>query len=303
MGKRMLSVTVALGMMMAVGCAAEPEVQPEPSSQTQDGGQATADVTVEFQEWEVPGGVDAFPHDPAFAPDGSGWYAGFFANVLGRVDPGTGEITEFALPTEESGPHGLVADDMGHIWYTGYRAALIGKLDPKTGDVVEHTMPDPAVSDPHTPVFDDAGVLWFTAQNSNYVGKLDPTTGEVAVAAVATPEAMPHGIAVGPSGIPFFDMSATNKIGSIDPETMAITEYELPEGAKPRRIAITADGIVWYTDLARWISRQVRPGDSSGRGVPVTRRTRVRTVRHRRHLRRRDLVQRVRHPTQHAGTI
>ena len=32
---------------------------------------------------------------------------------------------------------------------------------------------------------------------------------------------------------------------------MAITEYVLPKGARPRRIAITSDDLVWYTDYRR----------------------------------------------------
>jgi streptogramin lyase len=40
------------------------------------------------------------------------------------------------------------------------------------------------------------------------------------------------------SHVPF----GTNKIASIDPETMTLTEYPLPnEGARPRRIALTSD--------------------------------------------------------------
>ena len=53
-----------------------------------------------------------------------------------RMDPATGQIKEFTLPTKDSGPHGLVADKHGVIWYTGNRSALIGQLDPKTGVVL-----------------------------------------------------------------------------------------------------------------------------------------------------------------------
>ena len=246
-----LAGAMALSVVATAACALEQDVQPDERGQAQESGLDTAGVTLKFQEWEVPGGVETFPHDPTFAPDGSGWYTGYMANVLGRVDAVTGDITEFTLPTENSGPHGLVADGQGHIWYTGHRVSLIGQLDPQTGDVVEYPMPDPAVSDPHTPIFDQKGVLWFTAQNANYVGKLDPASGEVTVKELATADAMPHGIDVSQSGIPFFDMSGTNKIGRIDPETMEITEYVLPEGARPRRIAVTDDDTVWYTDLAR----------------------------------------------------
>jgi virginiamycin B lyase len=38
----------------------------------------------------------------------------------------------------------------------------------------------------------------------------------------------------------------------VDPETMKITEYPLPDpAARPRRIALTSDDVVWYTDFAR----------------------------------------------------
>ena len=50
-------------------------------------------------------------------------------------------------------------------------------------------------------------------------------------------------------GVPFFDLFGTNKIGSIDPVTMAIKEYPLPdEASRPRRIAITSDDVIWYSE-------------------------------------------------------
>jgi virginiamycin B lyase len=52
--------------------------------------------------------------------------------------------------------------------------------------------------------------------------------------------------------MPFFSLSGTNKLGSIEPETMEITEYVLPNPAsRPRRIAITPDDVLWYTDNPR----------------------------------------------------
>ena len=50
----------------------------------------------------------------------------------------------------------------------------------------------------------------------------------------------------------FFDEFGTNKIGNVDPMTLEIREYPLPDPAsRPRRIAITSDDIVWYTDFGR----------------------------------------------------
>ena len=67
-----------------------------------------------------------------------------------------------------------------------------------------------------------------------------------------TQGACPYGMAVNSKGAVFFDEYGTNKIGSVDPKTLEIREYPLPDPAsRPRRIAINSDDIVWYTDFAR----------------------------------------------------
>ena len=130
---------------------------------------------VSFKEWQVPT-PGSRPHDPLATKDGSLWFTGQLANVLGRLNPAGGTFTEFHLKTEHSGPHGLQEDKDGNIWYTGNTGSLIGKLDPKTGAVTEY--PTPERGDPHTLIFDKDGILWFTMQNLNRIGRLDPKTGE-----------------------------------------------------------------------------------------------------------------------------
>jgi virginiamycin B lyase len=220
-------------------------------------GQPAASVEVSIDEWTVP--VDSFPHDPAVAPDGSIWYTGQEANTLGRLDSRTGNVTEYALPTRASGPHGLVVDGAGHVWYTGNAARLIGRLDPTTGEVQEFLMPDARARDPHTPILDAAGTLWFTVQNGNFVGRLARDTREVQLVPSLTPNSRPYGIVVDSKGRPFFDLFGTNKIGAIDPETLEIVEYTLPTGARPRRIAVTPDDVIWYTDYARGFLGRLDP--------------------------------------------
>jgi len=209
-----------------------------------------ADLKAPIREFDVPT-PHSGPHDPAVAPDGSLWYTGQMANKLGRLDPKTGEIKEYSLRTDGSGPHGLVADPQGNIWFTAAFKGYVGKLDPTTGAITEYTMPDPRARDPHTPVFDQRGVLWFTVQNGNFVGRLDPSTGDVKLKEVPTPRAVPYGIVVSSKGVPFFVEFGINKLASIDPATMAISEYSLPAGARPRRLAITPDDVIYYSDYAR----------------------------------------------------
>src|SRR5438094_9304672 len=72
---------------------------------------------VSIKEWPVPT-PGSRPHDPLATRDGSLWYTGQMANVLGRLDPKTGKFKEFPLKTPHSGPHGLVEDKDGNIWDT-----------------------------------------------------------------------------------------------------------------------------------------------------------------------------------------
>jgi virginiamycin B lyase len=210
-------------------------------------------ASVTIKEWLVPS-LGSRPHDPLAAADGSLWWTGQWANVLGRLDPKTGVMKEYPLNTKTPNPrpHGLAADSAGNIWYTGNGNATVGKLDPKTGVVTEYAMPDPAARDPHTPIFDQKGTFWFTLQQANMVGRLNPQTGEIKLVTMPTARSLPYGMVVDSKGVPFIVLFGTNKVASIDPNTLAVREYDLPNPAsRPRRIAIGADDIIWYADYSR----------------------------------------------------
>lgn len=215
-------------------------------------------VKVSIKAWQLPT-PGARPHDPLAARDGSLWYTGQMNNVLGRIDPKTGNIKEYPLTTKHSGPHGLDEDKDGNIWYTGNTGELIGKLDPRTGTVTEYkTGPD--AKDPHTLIFDRSGILWFTAQNSNRIGRLDPKTGEIKLLTPPTPKSRPYGMALDSKGILFVVQFSTNRVARVDPKTLEIREYTLPDPAsRPRRIAITSDDMVWYTDYSRGFLGRLDP--------------------------------------------
>jgi len=206
-------------------------------------------VRVSFKEWVVPS-LGSRPHDPLAAADGSIWWTGMFANVLGRLDPTSGQMKEFPLKTPRSGPHGLTEDKAGHIWFTANQSTYVGKLDPKTGEITEYRLPS-NVRGPHTPVFDQKGRLFFTLQ-SGHVGRLIPETGEIKVSATPSSNTYPYGIQINSKGVPWYVDFRGNRIGSVDPESLQIKEYTLPSpDARPRRIALGPNDVVWYTDFAR----------------------------------------------------
>ncbi len=76
---------------------------------------------------------------------------------------------------------------------------------------------------------------------------------------VGSRTSLPYGIVIDSHGRPFFDLFGTNKIATIDPDTLEIVEYTLPAGARPRRIAVSSDDVIWYTDYARGFLGRLDP--------------------------------------------
>src|SRR5260370_2350305 len=91
-------------------------------------------------------------------------------------------------------------------------------------------------------------MLVFPVQVGNMVGRVDPRTGKVELKAVQGQRALPYGIAINSKGVPFFCEFGTNKIAKIDPQTMTITDFTLPEAARPRRMALDAQDRIYFTD-------------------------------------------------------
>lgn len=199
------------------------------------------DLQIDIKEWLVPTRGQR-SRDPIEAPDGSIWWTGMWASLVGRLDPVTGDMQEYRLPPAAR-PHTIVPDRDGNIWYTGNSNATIGKLDPKTGLITEYNT---QARDPHSAVFHPSGKLYFTAQGANMLGMLDPRTGELKE--IPT-EARPYGIKVSPNGNVWIAYNGTNKIGMMDPETMEVRYFEVPnQASRIRRLDIDSKGIVWYVN-------------------------------------------------------
>ncbi len=54
----------------------------------------------------------------------------FAAGKIGRITP-AGVLTEFTVPTANSGPRALAAGTDGNIWFSEYKAGKIGRVTPK----------------------------------------------------------------------------------------------------------------------------------------------------------------------------
>ena len=208
------------------------------------------DINVNFQEWVVPT-LGQRSRDPVEAPDGSIWWVGQWGDIVGNIDPDTGEMQEYDLPTGTK-PHSVSIDRDGDAWVMGNKNATIVKLDPDSGDMKIYEMPEPDARDPHTGVFDNNGELWFTLQHSNKIGHLDPRTGDIRLATMPTENSRPYGIKIDSSGAPWVACNGSNCLVKVDPKTMELTEVKLPhEDTHVRRLDIDEGGMIWYVNSGR----------------------------------------------------
>lgn len=219
---------------------------------------AAAAASVEIQEWPVPW-PGTQPRDPYVAPDQGVWFVGQGGDYVARFEPGDATFRKIDL-RHGTGPHNLIVDDQGMIWYAGNRQAHIGRVDPASGEIDRYEMPDPQARDPHTLTFDGRGHIWFTVQFGNFVGRLTMADGHIELIEVPTPNARPYGIIADESGRPWIVELGSNKLATVDPHTLELTEVELPrDAARPRRLGMTSDGDIWYVDYAQGYLGRYQP--------------------------------------------
>jgi virginiamycin B lyase len=211
-----------------------------------DSAQAADAPALEITEWEVPWD-NARPRDPYRGPDGKVWFVGQTGDYVATLEPEGGEFHRIEL-VDGAGPHTVIVNEAG-AWYAGNRVAHIGRIDLETEEIEIIPMPGDDARDPHTMAFTRDGNIWFTAQHANQIGFLDTSTGEVKVYDLATPRARPYGLKLDADDRPWAVLFGTNRLATVDPRSGKVEEIVLPrEEARPRRIAITDDGI-WYVDF------------------------------------------------------
>lgn len=199
----------------------------------------------EVQYYELPPGDR--PHDVAPAPDGTVWYTGQRAGVLGRLDPKTGEIRRVALG-EGSKPHGVIVGPHGDAWVTDGGLNAIVRVDAMTHAIKVWPLPKGRESaNLNTAAFDRKGRIWFTGQEGIY-GRLDPASGDIQVWDAPRGRG-PYGIAATPAGDIWFVSLAGSYLARPDLETGAVTPIDpTAKGSGTRRVWSDSKGRLWVSE-------------------------------------------------------
>ena len=222
---------------------------------------------VVITEYDLPDQSRA-PHDAEVGPDGMVWYPDFGQQYLGRLDPRTGEVTEFQVPEARPGnPTGILAlrlDKDGNPWGGNMFQGSIFKFDRqretfqvwKVPDELEqprgaygtrilqvnHAAPESSHVD---------GKVWLQNRSIAGVHRLDLATGEFETFEPFLDSTRPahnlYGISPDSQNNLWFMDFSNEHIGRIDARTGAITLYETPTlGSRPRRGTVDSHDRVWY---------------------------------------------------------
>ncbi len=187
------------------------------------------------------------PHDVAPAPDGTVWYTGQRAGVLGRLDPKTGQVERVPLG-DGSSPHSVIVGPDGAAWVADSGLNAILRVDPATKEVKTWPLPtERAGANLNTAASDGKGRIWFTGQAGIY-GRLYPETGAMEVWDAPKGRG-PYGIDATPGGEIYYVSLAGSFLGKPDLETGETMVIEpKTAGAGTRRVWSDSKGRLWVSE-------------------------------------------------------
>lgn len=202
-------------------------------------------LAYEVRYFDVPKGDR--PHDVAPAPDGTVWYTGQGAGVLGRLDPASGNVERIPLG-DGSKPHGVIVGPDSAAWVTDSGLNAIVRIDAATKEVKSWPLPkERADANLNTAAFDGAGRIWFTGQNGIY-GRLDPKSGDMTVWDAPRGRG-PYGIAATASGQIWFVSLAGSYLARPYLESGELDVIDPPKkGSGTRRVWADSKGRLWVSE-------------------------------------------------------
>jgi virginiamycin B lyase len=183
------------------------------------------------------------PHSLAQGKDGRIWMTNALSSLLISYDPQTKAFKSYKVNEPAFYMHTLRIDAEGIIWFTVAVSNKVGRFDPKTETFTMLHLPDNWIirtfSEYGLPTVFKLAARFFPARN--IPTQLSPHQWFMGRGMYK----LPYGIDVNPKdGSIWYAKLLDNKIGRIDPKTLAIQEFDTPLGG-PRRPRFDKHGILW----------------------------------------------------------
>jgi len=219
---------------------------------------------VVITEYDLPRPT-AMPHDVILDPDGMAWYTDFGHQLVGKLDPRTGKVTEYQVPTLKPGfPPGLLdieLDKQGDLWVGLMLQAGVARFDRRNEKFTMYPLPKEINTDasqqamvmPHSTDVD--GKVWMnSAGGLAGIHRMDLAsmtfeTFRPYKDLPKNPEHSVYGIKADSKNNLFFLDFAVDLVGKIDATTGKVSLFKTPTpNSNPRRGYMDAQDRLWFTE-------------------------------------------------------
>jgi len=223
-------------------------------------GQATRVITTEY---DLPRKIIQ-PHDVIVDDDGMVWFSHFGDQFLSRLDPKTGQVTDFPIPVQKpnhpKGTLDLELDDDGYLWIGLMYQTGMARFDRTAGTFRIYPVPKEwqtdATQQSHFSVVGMKvdGKIWVKNTDRSQVMRLDLETGQYEN--LGTFHNPANGRPIGIYGI-YADQQNNvyilefpfGGIGKIDARTGKLAFYATPTpNARARRGRVDLENRLWFAE-------------------------------------------------------
>ena len=198
------------------------------------------------------------PHDVVVDSKGLAWYASFGEQILGKLDPRTGHITEYPIPVlKPSAPTGILGvrfDEDENVWMGMQFQGGVAKFDRKTETFQTWSLP-PALNGPHVQINQVGparshidGKVWLQDAGTYTVLRLDVASGAFEVfEPYKIPRPNVYDVIPDSHNNAYFLVLGAEDVGRIDAKSGAITIFKTPTPRSgPRRGMMDAQDRLWF---------------------------------------------------------
>jgi len=198
------------------------------------------------------------PHDVIVDSAGMVWYASFGEQILAKLDPGTGTVTEYQVPLlKPKAPTGILAlrfDEDENLWLGLQFQGGIAKFDRKTEKFQLWSLP-PELNGDHVQINQVSpgrhkvdGKVWFQDAGTYTILRLDVPSGKIeAFEPYKIPRPNVYDVIPDSRNNGFVLPLGSDEIVRIDAKTGAMTRYKTPTpGSGPRRGMMDSQDRLWF---------------------------------------------------------